>query len=255
MTIKLKDLINKDNFLEQEINQLIILAEQNIIEEGFIDKVKSILSKAKGTSEKILVPFFKLYQAIMKKIPETKANIINTQLSSYANTINDTLESTMGEDSTKKIIEKSLAEAKKSGLIPEPTDSKEMIKIKFKQNMNSINAIIKKNIRQETRATKQKIQSVLTSIDAKASPEKKSKIKSFMVGAAGPMVFGFIDNAGMFVGMGAVEEALMEMGFDSMIAAGVGNTFSDALGAVSGGAVAVALWKYFKIWVIDRLYF
>ena len=232
--IKLKDLI-----IEQEINQL--------IEEGFIDKVKSILSKASGASEKVLIPFFKLYQVIMKKIPSTKANIINTQLNSYAETINSVLENAMGEESIEKVIKKSMGEAKKLGLIPEPAESKEAIKNKFKQNMTSINAIIKKNIRQETRVAKQKIQNVLTSVDTTTPKPSTSKLKSFTVGAAGPMVFGFIDNAGMFVGMGAVEESLMEMGFDSMIAAGVGNTFSDALGAASGGAVAIALWKYFKI--------
>ena len=42
------------------------------------------------------------------------------------------------------------------------------------------------------------------------------------------MVFGFIDNAGMFFGMDALEPFLPSEGF---IAAGIGNTYSSVIGA------------------------
>ena len=57
------------------------------------------------------------------------------------------------------------------------------------------------------------------------------------------LVFGIIDNLGLFIGMDAIETSIIEMGFDSQVAAGFGNTFSDALGALLGGAVSWTLYK------------
>lgn len=61
------------------------------------------------------------------------------------------------------------------------------------------------------------------------------------------MVFGIIDNLGLFMGMSAVEEWIMKKGFDSQVAAGIGNTFSDALGVMLGGVVSAALYKLLKV--------
>lgn len=72
-------------------------------------------------------------------------------------------------------------------------------------------------------------------------------IKNFTVGASFMIVFGIIDNVGLFIGMEVVEDKLMTLGYDSQIAAGIGNTFSDALGALMGGIVAVSLHKLLKI--------
>lgn len=53
-------------------------------------------------------------------------------------------------------------------------------------------------------------------------------MKNILVGMVFGTVFGFIDNAGMFFGMDALEPFLPREGF---IAAGIGNTYSSVLGA------------------------
>lgn len=53
-------------------------------------------------------------------------------------------------------------------------------------------------------------------------------IRNVLVGMVFGMVFGFIDNAGMFFGMDALEPFLPSEGF---VAAGIGNTYSSVLGA------------------------
>lgn len=53
-------------------------------------------------------------------------------------------------------------------------------------------------------------------------------IKSILVGMSSGMVFGFIDNAGLFFGMDALDPYLPG---GALTKAGYGNTFSDALGS------------------------
>ena len=53
-------------------------------------------------------------------------------------------------------------------------------------------------------------------------------MKNILVGMVFGIVFGFIDNAGMFFGMDALEPFLPTEGF---VAAGIGNTYSSVLGA------------------------
>jgi len=72
-------------------------------------------------------------------------------------------------------------------------------------------------------------------------------LKRFLVAMVGPIIFGLIDNGGLFLGMSMIEDYIQSLGYNSMIAAGFGNTFSDALGALLGGAVAVVLYKKLKL--------
>ena len=60
-------------------------------------------------------------------------------------------------------------------------------------------------------------------------------------------VFGMIDNLGLFMGMAAVENWVMGIGFDAQVAAGIGNTFSDMLGVLLGGVVSAGLFKLLKV--------
>ena len=75
-------------------------------------------------------------------------------------------------------------------------------------------------------------------------------LKNILVGMVFGLVFGFIDNAGMFFGMDALEPFLRE-GF---VAAGIGNTYSSVLGAflaaflsnvikISTGVDTVPVWS------------
>ena len=72
-------------------------------------------------------------------------------------------------------------------------------------------------------------------------------LKRFLVAMVGPIIFGLIDNGGLFLGMSVIEDYLQSIGYSSLIAAGFGNTFSDALGALMGGAVAIFLYKKLKL--------
>ena len=76
-------------------------------------------------------------------------------------------------------------------------------------------------------------------------------MKNILVGMVFGLVFGFIDNAGMFFGMDALEPFLPAEGF---VAAGIGNTYSSVLGAflaaflsnvikISTGVDTVPVWS------------
>lgn len=56
-------------------------------------------------------------------------------------------------------------------------------------------------------------------------------IKSILVGMSSGLIFGFIDNAGLFFGMDALDPFMPK---NKLIAAGLGNTFSDGVGAFMG---------------------
>lgn len=48
------------------------------------------------------------------------------------------------------------------------------------------------------------------------------------------IIFGFIDNAGLFFGMDALDPYVKKISKDPKISAGIGNTFSDVIGAFAG---------------------
>ena len=226
------------------------IERSEIITEGMVDKIRSMIASGKKASLKALKPLAKVYHTILKKIPTTKEGMITSQLSKYSKQINNILQNNMSEDVIHRVVEDSMKEAQMGGLIPDPELPKDEIDAHFKANAKRIYKIIENNIEQATRAAKQKVQAKLMDIDGQidqATSKKKGRIRNFSIGAAGPMVFGLIDNAGMFLGMGAIEESLAQLGFDSMTAAGFGNTFSDALGAAAGGAVAAFLYKTLKV--------
>jgi len=56
-----------------------------------------------------------------------------------------------------------------------------------------------------------------------------------IAGMAFGIIFGFIDNAGLFFGMDALDPYVKKwFGTDEKVAAGIGNTFSDVIGAFAG---------------------
>lgn len=69
------------------------------------------------------------------------------------------------------------------------------------------------------------------------------RLKRFLVAMVGPIIFGLIDNGGLFLGMAAIEDYLLTLGYSAKIAAGFGNTFSDSLGAAFGGTISMILYK------------
>ena len=61
-------------------------------------------------------------------------------------------------------------------------------------------------------------------------------LQTIMVGMVGNILFGFIDNAGLFFGGVYLEEIFAKLpgGLDANVTAGYGNTFSDTLGIFVG---------------------
>jgi hypothetical protein len=55
-------------------------------------------------------------------------------------------------------------------------------------------------------------------------------MKSVLVGMVSGLVFGFIDNAGLYLGMDKLDPLFEAMGAGNLAKSGLGNTFSDMLG-------------------------
>ena len=77
---------------------------------------------------------------------------------------------------------------------------------------------------------------------------KKFSMKSIMVGMASGVVFGFIDNAGLYFGMDAIKPFIEELnlGNTENELAGWGNTYSDLLGSSMGtfvGSIIISKTK------------
>lgn len=58
-------------------------------------------------------------------------------------------------------------------------------------------------------------------------------MKSILVGMTSGVVFGFVDNAGLFLGMDQLDSLFqrLPLGHEANVKAGYGNTFSDMIGA------------------------
>ncbi len=66
-------------------------------------------------------------------------------------------------------------------------------------------------------------------------------------GLAFGVVFGFIDNAGLFFGMDALDPIIREyISKDAKVAAGIGNTFSDVVGAFAGAFAGNIMESHMK---------
>ena len=85
--------------------------------------------------------------------------------------------------------------------------------------------------------------------DAKSLPELLGltggySFKQVMVGMVSNFIFGFIDNAGLFFGMDALDP-FIKGGPNTK--AGLGNTFSDALGSFLGTFIGTSIQNYTMI--------
>lgn len=74
--------------------------------------------------------------------------------------------------------------------------------------------------------------------------EKEIRLRNVLVGMSFGLVFGFIDNAGLWIGLEKFEKYLSGSIQEK---AGWGNTFSDALGASLGTAVLIILKSIFTV--------
>ena len=68
--------------------------------------------------------------------------------------------------------------------------------------------------------------------------------KGIILGMSSGVVFGFIDNAGLWFGMDALDPFLDTIpGVGDLTKAGLGNTFSDAVGAFAGTFAGIIIQK------------
>lgn len=74
--------------------------------------------------------------------------------------------------------------------------------------------------------------------------------KGIMVGMASGVVFGMIDNLGLFLGMSALDEKFKQLpgGRYENVTAGLGNTFSDAIGAFLGTFVGNLIADTYEVY-------
>ena len=69
--------------------------------------------------------------------------------------------------------------------------------------------------------------------------------RSFLSVMVGMVVFGIMDNGIMVLAGTSIDNYIKTFGFSTMLAAGIGNTISDAVGVLSGSIVARMVWKSF----------
>lgn len=66
------------------------------------------------------------------------------------------------------------------------------------------------------------------------------KLENILVGMVGGFAFGFIDNAGLWLGMDYLDNWFESLGYtNEMVKAGLGNTFSDVVGAFLSTFVSI----------------
>ena len=73
----------------------------------------------------------------------------------------------------------------------------------------------------------------------------KNKVISFLAGMLFMIVFGFIDNAFLYLGMDI--NPFLDASQSPMLSAMWGNTFSDVIGAVFGIIIATLFKKFFSV--------
>ena len=71
--------------------------------------------------------------------------------------------------------------------------------------------------------------------------------KSMFVGMVSGFVFGFIDNAGLWFGMDALEPFFKRNNITGNTQAGLGNTYSDGLGAFLGTFIGIIFMDTFDV--------
>tara|TARA_R110000824_G_scaffold245596_1_gene434641 strand:+ start:1813 stop:2835 length:1023 start_codon:yes stop_codon:yes gene_type:complete len=283
---EIKNLIVEINQLSKEIiDYTSLLTEQQLLSEEFLrkaaawfgkkwkqlsglfdqlyEKSKTLFAKMgsirKKTGDAYIGSMAKIYLALQKLLPKKSRNAFQEVLSAYSEAIYDLCEEELGEawqGRIKKAVEEALNESL-SGLKTQVPQDKGEQKEYLEQNAEQIAQTIR-----ETVLGHPALKNAKSIIQEKASPEELEKafaarlksrglnlemVKGFAIGSSFMFTFGVIDNVGLFVGMAAVEDTLVQMGFDSMIAAGFGNTLSDALGVVLGGLVMLSLKKILDV--------
>ncbi len=236
------------------ISESRLITEINyLINEGKFDWIKRIVikvfdffKKTKEVTQNFIVNIINIVEKIIRSLTPEKRNKFDKAFQKFKNQLSENIKFNLQKEEINNIVENSLEKAKELGLI-----DIEDLKKSFEMNKDKIMKLIKENISQSLESNKEKIleeiEEINTSVDQTFTSGTLKNLKSFTVGSSFMLVFGFIDNFAMFVGMDAIEQSIINMGFDSQIAAGIGNTFSDAVGVLFGGAIGALLYKVLKV--------
>lgn len=252
-------LIENINPLERrliaEADKLILRYQQKLLFEAAVGtaiadwfkKAATFISGgAKSLSKKFIDRFWKMVDIVLEKVSLDKKSFIEKNINNLSQSLIKTIQIGIDKDALEQVVKSTLDECLKEGLI-----DKQNIKQSFEDNKSKIFAKIKKNLSKHLNSLKKEVESDLKAFKPVSEDSMIQRVinssKSFAAGASFMTVFGMIDNLGLFVGMAAVEEWVISKGFDSMVAAGIGNTFSDAIGVVAGGAVAAILAKLLNV--------
>ena len=85
---------------------------------------------------------------------------------------------------------------------------------------------------------------ILSFLGLNINPDDNKVWKGIILGMSSGVVFGFIDNAGLWFGMDALDPFLDTIpGIGDLTKAGLGNTFSDAVGAFAGTFAGIIIQK------------
>ena len=237
-----------DNFTLLKQEQIIINEidfYNKVMNEGLIDNVKdkikklivrilNYFTKVKKISKKMLDKVADFLSNILKKLSPDKKEQADKELNMIIDHISRVISGNVDKETSEKAVKSALEQSIKEGLI----DNND-IKKSFEKNKDEIIKLIYSNISAELDNAKKEILQSLDDVDKQVSKNSNilKRFSLFATGTITMLIFGIIDNLGLFVGMNGVESWVVQHGGDAITAAGIGNAFSDAVGALLGGAV------------------
>ena len=260
------DLLKIETMVESLVSTkgLIIEAEQaaelqgNI--EGLWDKTKKLMGAAKNAAgrvvEKILLSLVSVFEKLLSKLPGSQQRLVKGMVAQSINKFSDAFEEDFGEGSQwsekiEEVIKAEFETMRAEGILPNPEGSPQEIKQAFAK----VAPVVAQRIRSvllsspELKAVKSTVQARSENILGALSDEfEKSfgaKIGGFAAGASFMVGFGAIDNYGLWAGVEAIEDyvAAAYPSISTSEVGMIGNTFSDLLGVVVGGALAALIFK------------
>lgn len=241
-TLEEKRIMSQIDFVLEMINEGIVDTAKEKVKKIIRDIIQ-FFSTAKKLTSKFLNKVAKFFSVVLDKMKPEKKEKVNKELGMLIDHVGRTISGNVDKQTAKSAVEKALDSALQQGIL-----DKDNMTASFKNHKDEIIKIIREKMSEELEKAKEEVLRNLEEVDEKVNKKmgigKKASI--FAIGSVTMMVFGMIDNLGLFLGMSGIEDWITKMGFDAQVSAGLGNTFSDVLGAVLGGAVMYLVTKITK---------
>jgi len=217
---------------------------------GLQKRARSFAGNALG---KMLEYLAKIWNSLLSKMPGTSGAKLKKTMNGYVESFAAATEDDLGENfqnNIKERVKQTVADMIKTADIPDDASSKQ-IKTWLDQNKKQIANAIRQSVLNDPVLTdvkniiKSRTEEYVDNIEQSLEATMRFSIKGFAAGAAFMLGFGFVDNFGLYIGVGAFEEGLAKI-FPTMTTGdigAVGNAFSDVLGVVFGAAIAAGVTK------------